>query len=177
MRKIIWTYGIIAGVIVSAMLLITQPLFRNGTLNHDNGMLIGYTSMIIAFTTIFVAVKTYRDKHLNGAITFGTAFQIGILITVVASIVYAVTWEVYFNTIGSDFVEWYNQCQLDKLTKEGASVEKIEQTKAQLAQFAELYKNPFIRFGMTLVEIFPVGLIITLVCAGLLRKSNFLPSE
>jgi hypothetical protein len=34
-----------------------------------------------------------------------------------------------------------------------------------------------VRFGMTLMEIFPVGLLISLISAALLRKNEFLPSN
>src|SRR5690606_32323500 len=88
MKKIVLTYGLIAGVIVSSMLVITQPLFRNGTLNIDNGVYVGFGSMIIAMSLIFFAIKSYRDQHLQGVITFGKAFKVGILIALIASLMY-----------------------------------------------------------------------------------------
>jgi hypothetical protein len=42
--------------------------------------------------------------------------------------------------------------------------------------FKRMYSNPAIRFGMTLIEILPVGIIITLISAAVLRKKEFLPA-
>lgn len=177
MKKTILTYGLIAGSIVSAMLFITQPLFRNGTLNHQNGVYVGFTSMIVAFSLIFFGVKAYRDQHLNGNITFGKAFAAGILIALVGSLCYAVTWEFIINFVYPDFAQWYSQCQIDQLVKDGASEAKLAEAKLDLKQFEAMYSNPFIRFGFTLLEILPVGIIITLISAGLLRNSKFLPAD
>jgi hypothetical protein len=177
MKKIIVSYGLIAGAIVSAMLFITQPLFRNGTINHQNGVYVGFTSMIVAFSLIFFGVKSFRDQHLNGSITFGKAFLAGILIALVGSLCYAITWEFVMHFVYPDFAQWYSQCQLEQLVKEGASETKLVEAKLELQQFEEMYANPLIRFGFTLMEIFPVGVIITLVSAGLLRSSKFLPAE
>lgn len=176
MKKIILINGIIAGALVSLMLLITQYIFRANDTTLDYGMLIGFSTMIISLSLIFVAVKTYRDRHQNGVITFGKAFQIGILIAVIASFMYATTWEIYFNTAGSDFVEWYTKAQMDKLVEEGASETELTEMKTSLDSMATMYKNPLMRFSMTLMEIFPVGLIITLLSAGLLRKKEVLPA-
>ncbi len=176
MKKIIVINGLIAGALVSLMLLITQYIFRANGTTLDYGMLIGFSTMIISLSLIFVAVKTYRDRHQNGVITFGKAFQIGILIAVIASFMYATTWEIYFNTAGSDFVEWYTKAQMDKLVQEGASEAAIAEMKTSLDSMATMYKNPLMRFSMTLMEIFPVGLIITLISAGLLRKKEVLPA-
>lgn len=176
MKKIILINGLIAGALVSLMLLITQYIFRANDTTLDYGMLIGFSTMIISLSLIFVAVKTYRDRHQNGVITFGKAFQIGILIAVIASLMYATTWEIYFNTAGSDFVAWYTKAQMDKLVQEGASEAELTEMKTSLDSMATIYQNPLMRFSMTLMEIFPVGLIITLLSAGLLRKKEILPA-
>ena len=41
--------------------------------------------------------------------------------------------------------------------------------------FKTMYANPLLRLPMTFVEIFPVGVLVSLVTAGLLRNSRFLP--
>lgn len=177
MKKTIISYGLMAGAIVSAMLFITQPLFRNGTLDHENGVYVGFTSMIVAFSLIFFGVKSFRDQHLSGSITFGKAFTIGVLIALVASLCYAITWEFVMHFVYPDFAQWYSQCQLDQLVKNGATEAKLAEARLELQKFEAMYANAFIRFGFTLMEIFPVGLIITLISAGLLRNSKFLPAQ
>ncbi len=177
MKKIIITNGIIAGVITASMFVITQPLFESGALDPDNGMYVGYATMVIAFSLIFVGVKKFRDQYANGSVTFGKAFKIGMLITVVAGLVYALSWEVYYSQKGDEFTEFYTKCYMDNLREDGATEAELVTAKSELMAMNEYYKNPLIRFPMTLAEIVPVGLIISLISAALLRKKEFLPSS
>jgi hypothetical protein len=177
MKRIILIYGLIAGAIPLAMFFIAYPLYEKGIVDFDNGMVIGYASMVIAFSLIFFGVKNYRDNHLNGSISFGKAFKIGILVTLIASLLYAIGWEFYYNFFASDFMEKYSAHYLDKLAKGGASASEMEAARLEMAQGAEMYKNPLIRFAMTLMEIAPVGFVITLICAALLKRPQFMPKK
>jgi hypothetical protein len=176
MKKIIITNGVIAGVIVSAMLLISLPLMDRGILNYDSGMIVGYTSMVIALSVIFFGIKTYRDQYQSGTITFGQGFKLGILIALLAGVIYALTWEVYYNVAAPDFMQQYTEHYLKKMKEEGASQAEIQSMQTEMDNFSELYKNPVVRFGYTLMEILPVGLVITLISAGILRKREVLPA-
>jgi hypothetical protein len=176
MRKIILTYGLIAGLICVAMFCITIPLQENGTMAVENGMFIGYASMVIAFSMIFFGIKNYRDNHQQGIITFGGAFKVGILIALVASLVYAIGWEAYYAFRGDEFNEFWTACQIDALKKEGASEAALASKKAELEGWMEYYKIFPIRFGMTLMEILPVGLIVTLITAAILKRREVLPA-
>jgi Protein of unknown function (DUF4199) len=177
MKKVILIYGSIAGVIVGAMFFVTAPLYDNGTINFDNGMWVGYTSMVIALSLIFFGVKTYRDTHAQGAITFGTAFKMGVLITLVASLIYALSWEIAYQTVSKGFTEKMKEYYVENLHKEIANEIALQEELAKQDKLWEMYKNPAIRFGMTLMEIFPVGLAISLLSAGLLRKKEFLSNS
>jgi hypothetical protein len=176
MKRIIIVNGLIAGFIVSAGMLIYIPFMHTGTVDFDNGMYIGYTSMVISLSMVFFGIKTYRDQHLGGSITFWKGVQIGILITVIASLMYAITWEVYFDIAAPDFMVKYTEHYLKGLKEEGASAAELEAATNEMAESAEMYKNPFVRFGFTLMEIVPVGVLITLTSAGLLRKREVLPA-
>ena len=177
MKRIVLIYGLIAGLIPVSMFIITLPLYDKGIVNFDNGMVIGYATMVIAFSLIFFGVKNYRDNHLNGSISFGKAFKIGILVTLIASLMYAIGWEFYYNVFASDFMEKYTAHYLDKLAEGGASASEMDAARLEMQKSVEMYKNPILRFAMTLMEIAPVGFVITLICAGLLKRSQFLPKE
>lgn len=177
MKKVVLTFGLIAGTIVAAMILISIPLWENGMVNFSNGELVGYTSMVIALSVIFVAIKTYRDKYQGGKITFWAGFKIGILITLIASVMYALAWEVSYNTMGDHFTQQMLDHYVAEKKASGATEEELVKMKQEWDTFREYYKNPLIRFPLTLTEIFPVGLIISLVAAALLRKKELLPAE
>jgi Protein of unknown function (DUF4199) len=152
-----------------------MPLFENGTLNFDNGALVGYTGMVIALSLVFFGIKSFRDNQADGSVSFGKGFLIGMSITMVASVFYAMAWEVSYAKMGEQFVQQWTSHELEKLQAGGATEEVIEKAKDEWKDFGELYKNPLIRFGMTLFEILPVGLVISLLSAALLRKKEFLP--
>jgi len=177
MKKIVLTFGLIGGTIVGSMMLLTMPLWNAGVLNFDNGQWVGYTTMVVALSTIFFGVKSYRDNHNNGVVTFGRAVKIGILITLIASVMYALAWEVSFSQMSGDFVAKMTEHRFEEMKANGASEAELQKAREDWAQFAEIYKIPVVRFLMTIfVEIFPVGLVITLISAALLRKKEFLPA-
>lgn len=177
MKKVILVYGSIAGVIVGTMFFVTAPFYDSGTINFDNGMWVGYTSMVIALSLILFGVKSYRDNYSEGVISFGTAFKIGILITLVASVIYALSWELAYNTVSKGYSEAMSKHYIEKVKQEGKSEAEVVKATADMKDFTTMYENPLIRFGMTLLEIFPVGLVISLVSAGLLRKKEFLSAQ
>ena len=176
MKKIILVYGLIAGVIMGAMFFATIPFWENGTIGFDNGMVVGYVTMVIALSLVFFGVKSYRDQHLGGTISFGKAFQVGILITLVASVIYCLSWELCYNTVFTDFGERWKNYSLEELKAGGASEAEISKAAAEFDVSMEWYKNPLIRFAVTMTEVFPVGVLITLISAALLRKKQILPA-
>jgi len=150
---------------------------KNGSITFDSGVTWGYATMIVALSFVFFGIKSYRDAH-GGRITFLKGLQVGILISLISAVCYAATWEVYHRTgLGQEFIQKYSTYYLDKMKQDGASDAEIDKARAEGEQFLELYNNFFIRFGMTLMEILPVGMIVTLVSAALLRKREVLPAE
>lgn len=172
MKRIVLVNGIIAGLIVSTILVITHPLVADGIINMNYGTLLGYASMVLALSMVFVGIKTYRDQVLGGVISFGQALKAGLLITLIASVIYAVSWDIYYRVAASDFTEKYTAHYIEKMEEEGASEEEISSMRNEMAKFSEMYENTIFRFGFTLLEILPVGLAITLLSAAIMRKKG-----
>ncbi len=168
MKKTVLTYGLIAGLIVSVIMLGSMPFMEN--INGIWGMFIGYTSQIIAFALIFVAVKAYREKEGNGTITFGKAFRIGLYISLIASTMYVVTWMIEFHYFLPDFMDKFAAATIENLKANGASAAKIAETTKQMAEYKEIYKSPVKVFLFTYVEILPTGLLASLLAALVLKR-------
>jgi len=171
MKKVVITFGLTAGAIVVVLMYLTMPIGKEKA-NYDMGQILGYVSMIVAFTMIFFGVKVLRDKHYAGKITFGKGFVTGLYITLIAALMYCVGWEIYYNTSASNFMADYTTYYIEKMKDEGASEKEITEMTAEMASMQEMYKNPAIRFGFTFLEIFPVGLVISLVSAGILHRTQ-----
>ena len=168
MRKIVLTFGLISGAMLSAMMLITL-LFKD-QIGFDRGAVIGYTTMVAAFMMVFFGVRSYRDNVAGGNVTFGRAFIVGLMITTVASICYVATWQLVYYKLAPDFGEKYASYAVEKAKKSGATEEQIAARKKEMTEFMELYKNPLVNIAITFLEPLPVGLVFTLVTAGVLSR-------
>lgn len=135
MKRIVWTFGLISGGILSVMMLISMSFIDQ---IGDKAEILGYTTMVVAFLMVFFGIRTYRDNVLGGSIAFGKAFQVGILITVIASLCYVATWEVLFFKGPSNFGERYSAKMLEKAKTSGASQQQIDAEVARMKKFQEL---------------------------------------
>lgn len=170
-KKTALTFGLIAGAILSGMMLITIPF--HDAIGFDRLEIFGYTSMVAAFLLIFFGVRSYRDNVAVGTIRFGRAFGVGAMIAVVASLCYVVTWEVIYFKISPGFLAKYQAYYIGKARAAGESEEAIAKKKAEMDAFVELYENPAVNVAITFVEPLPVALVVALVSAGVLsRRKN-----
>jgi Protein of unknown function (DUF4199) len=168
MRKIVLTFGLIAGAILSAMMLITLQF--QDQIGFDRGAVIGYTTMVLAFLMVFFGVTSYRDNVAGGRVSFGRALQVGLLITAVASVCYVATWEVIYYRLAPDFGDKYAAYAVEKAKKAGATEEQIAARTEEMEKFREMYRNPLVNVSLTFLEPLPVGILITLVTAGIASR-------
>jgi hypothetical protein len=170
MKRIVLTFGLISGAIMSGMMLATVP-FLDRIIDSDFGAVIGYTSMVLGFLLIYFGVRQYRDNVAGGRITFGRAFGVGALIALVGSLCYVATWEaIYFGGLAPDFTEKYAAHAIAKARADGASESQLAKRTAEMEKFAALYRNPALNAAMTLLEPLPVALVISLVTAGVVSR-------
>jgi hypothetical protein len=174
--RIVLIYGVIAGLVVAVPMVATMVALTAETA-PDNGALYGYLTMIVALTAVFLGVKHYRDKVLGGVVRFVPALLVGLAISAVASVIYAIGWEMSLALTGFDFPAVYMREMVEGARASGASAAEIERITQQAEGFARLYANPLYRFAVTFVEMFPVGVVIALVSAALLRNSRFLAAR
>jgi hypothetical protein len=170
MRRIVLTFGLIAGAVLSAMMLITLPF--HDEIGFDRSAIVGYTTMVLAFIMVFFGVRSYRDNVAGGTISFGRAFMVGLLITAIASVCYVATWELVGQRLAPDYVEKYAAYSVEKVRKSGATDAQIAAKKQEMAEFNEMYKNPVMNIAFTFLEPLPVGLLFTLVAAGVLSRKR-----
>lgn len=177
MKKTVLTFGLVSGGFLAALMAVMVPACLNGTLDFDNSELVGYTTMVLAFLSVFFGIRSYRENVIGGAITFGRAFKVGLLITLVSSAVYVAAWEVVYYGFFPDFGEKYGAHVIAKMRREGADPARLAAEEKKMARFKELYRNPFFNVGMTFLEVLPVGTIVTLVSAGILRRKTPTPGS
>ena len=133
-------------------------------------MVIGYTSIVLSFLMVFFGIRTYRDNISHGQITFLKAFAVGISITLISCVCYVVTWEMIYYNFLPGFWYKYGAHLVDKLTASGASPAAVQAKLQQVTKYKELYKNPLFNAALTFIDPFPIGLLMTLISALVLRR-------
>ena len=175
MVRTILIWGLVGGVIVAGLMQLSMLVIGD----HQNpmAMWLGYLSMLIALSTIGLGIKQYRDQTGGGVISFWRGLAIGLGIAVIAAVIYAAAWEAYLAISGKDFIGEYTASMIAKAEAEHVSAEKLAAIRAQGEEFKAIYANPPLRFGMTMAEMLPVGVVVALLAAFALRFPGFLPAK
>ena len=170
MKKIVITYGLIAGVIVTAFMAYgVYSLNKNP--DYEGSMILGYTGMLVAFSFVFLGVKNYRDKQNQGIISFGKALKIGALISLIASTIYVGVWLIEYYCLYPDFMEKYTDTMIKKLDTTTLTAAEIKAKTDEMLMYREMYKNPVWVILLTYAEVLlPIGLLVPFISAAILKK-------
>jgi hypothetical protein len=168
MKKKVLTYGFIAGGILSLMMLGTLAFVDR--VGFKYGEVIGYSTMVLSFLLVFFGIRSYREDVGDGYISFWRALGVGLLMMLIACVCYVVTWEFIYIKLFPDFVDKYGAYILTQLRDSGATQQVIDAKIEELKQFKVMYDNPLINSALTFLEPLPVGLLMTVISAAILRK-------
>ena len=168
MKKIVLVFGLISGALMAVFMFATMPFIDK--IGFDKGLIVGYTNIVLAFILVFFGIRSYRENVNGGAVTFGRAFTIGILITLIASVCYVIAWQILYHTLLPDFFDKYAAHVIEKARAPGATPEALQAQTLQMEKDMALMKNPFFHNLFVFLEPFPVGLVITLISSAILRK-------
>jgi|SRR3954469_21576121 hypothetical protein len=174
MFSLILRFGLIGGVIVVTPMFILWSQVKAGDPHPPGGMLITYLTMLVALTMVFVGIKQYRDKIRGGVVKFFPAFGVGLAISAVASVLYAASWEIVTAMNHFDFTAWWS----NEIVKQARAAGKSSaETAAEVQAFVAMYGNPWKRVPLVFMEMFPVGILVSAIAAGVLRNSRILPAR
>jgi hypothetical protein len=170
MKKIILTYGFIGGAMLAVMIALTAPF--HDQIGFDRGVYVGYTTMVVAFLMVYFGVVSYRDNVAGGGVSFGRAFKVGALISLVIMVCYVAVWYVVFNNFMPDYFDKYAAYTLEQARQSGATEAAIAEQTTQMADFKEMFRNPLVFIAFALLEPLPVALVFTLVTAGIASRKR-----
>ena len=168
MKKIVLTFGLISGALMAIFMFATMPFVDK--VGMDRMIFVVYTWIVLAFILVFFGIRSYRENVSGGTVTFGRAFMVGILITLISSVCYVIAWQIFYYNFMPDFFEKYSAHIIEKARASGATAEAIQAQTQEMDQMKQLVKNPFLHAAVVFLEPFPVGLVITLISALILRK-------
>jgi hypothetical protein len=168
MKKNVLKYGLLSGLALAITMALTVPFEHR--VNASYAMLVGYTTMVLSFLIVFVGIKHYRDAECGGSITFGRAFAAGALMMLISCACYVAMWEVLTATVEKNFAHDYTAGLVKRAQNSGLQGAALEAKIAEARKFEVTYSNPLYRMSMTLLEPLPVGIVMALVSAGILRR-------
>ena len=170
--------GLLAGAIAGGGLSLVVAIAGDRLGFGGAAMAVGYAIMLVAFSVVFLAVRHQRDVAGGGVIRFWPAFGMGLAISIIAGVVYVAAWELAQATVmEGDFATRYAAAMVAERRAAGASAAEIARLSTDLAKFVADYRDPLVRWPMTFLEILPVGILVSLVSAALLRNPRFLPAR
>lgn len=164
MKKIILIFGVVIGALLSTNAIIHMNIMYTNPDYKGNDVL-GYVTLVVIFSLIFVGVRNYRNKYLGGTISFLQALKSGALICFIASTVYVTIGLSYYYLFAPDFIDVFT----DFMIRHSAP-DEVEATTAQMANFKEMYKNPLFAILVSYLEVLPIGMIVALVSALIVKK-------
>jgi len=171
MKKNVLVFGSIAGLVV-ALLMMASMIYYHYHPDFEGGMIVGYASMLLAFSFVFVGIKNFRDKYNDGLISFGKAFRVGLYIMLIASTIYVLVWLVEYYCFMPDFMDKYVQHALEQAKASGFPQSDIDAQAKEMATYVEMYKNPVWVILLTYMEILPLGLVVVLIAALILKRKG-----
>ena len=168
MKKTVLTFGLISGLMISV--LMGGSLVLANKIGSGHSMVLGYTMMVASFLLIYFGIRSYRDNNLGGQISFGRAFACGILIALITCVCYVAMWEILYFNFMPHFMDSYWAAQIRKVQSSGLDPATTAAQVAAIEHSQQLYQNPLVNIAYTFMEPLPVGLLITLLSAAILRR-------
>jgi hypothetical protein len=169
MKRNVLIFGLILGALMCVNMFKMVDMCYNSP-NFKSNDVVGYAIMVVVFSLTFFGIRNYRNKELNGVISFGKAFKAGALITLVGSTLYVVVWLFYYYLFVPDFLDKYIPHVLREAAESGTA--NLAAKTKEMADFKEMYKNPLFIILITYFEVLPVGLIVALISAFILKKKS-----
>ena len=80
---------------------------------------------------------------------------------------YVVVWMFYYYLFVPDFMDVYTTYVLENCTPG-----ELQAKTTEMANFKEMYNNPLFVILITYSEVLPVGLVVTLISALILKKKE-----
>jgi len=171
MKRNVIVFGLILGAVLAGNMVYMTGKMYNDT-NFQSNDVVGYAAMIVIFSLTFFGIRNYRNKELNGTISFSQAFKTGALIALIGATIYVVTWLFYYYLFVPDFIDKYTACVLKDASRNGASMVELNEKREEMAQFKDMYKSPFFVVLITYAEVLPIGLVVVLISALILKRKT-----
>ncbi len=162
-----WKFALTYGLYIGVALIVLSLIFYLLDLHTEKWT--SYLSYVILLLGILLAQMHYRDKHLDGYITFGQSFSVGFLTGLFASIIAAIFSFFFISYLGEDYVETLLEKTMVELeANPDLTDEQIEQSMSMVQKFM----TPGIMTIFGLLSSTFVSLILALIAGAFTKKQD-----
>jgi len=129
----VWKANLNAGIILGLLGIIWTLLmwFLDMTTNNKIGLIF----FVILIVGLFFGIKTYRDKYLNGFITYGQSLGAGVIIMLYYSVISAVFTYILYKFIDPGLIDKMLALTEEQLVERGLGEGMINQSMEMQKKF------------------------------------------
>ncbi|MYD46712.1 MAG: DUF4199 domain-containing protein [Gammaproteobacteria bacterium] len=168
--------GLIAGLIVAALTLLVTTV-GNPTQPALFLLVIKYVTIAVVVFLFFFGIKSLSVRMRRGIIYVPPGIVVGFGIVALASLIYSMSWEVYYYSTDYQFAREVSQNLVQRAQLEGATAVEIATLMERNAKIVEAFANPFLRIAMAFLQMFVIGAVVSIVGAMLIRNPQFLANQ
>ncbi len=171
MKGTVVKYGLIGGLIMSIMFALSVVIAGDPP-DYVVMEVIGYASIILALLAVFLGIKSYRDRELGGVISFSKGFGVGTGIAAVASLILGFYTFGHIAWLDPNFEENYTAWAIENVQASDMSATEKSAEIAQIKGMLESTNSPVIQGLIMFATVFIIGLLIALIAAAILKKTE-----
>ncbi len=173
MYRSILLFGLIAGVWVATLTLIGTTV-ANPIVPDLFDSVVNVCTILGMLGVVLYAIKHVRDRQPDAKINFPPAVVVGFGVSLLASAVYVMAWEIYFFANDYTFARLYSEGLIDRAQLLGITDSELALIMEAQSQSVELFNNAFFRVTSRFLGMFTVGGLVSLVGAFVLRNPDVL---
>ena len=146
-----------------ALTLFSVILYASGLILNNK---VGYFSIVLTIAGIVIAQTNYRNKELNGVISYGEAVGFGTAIMLFAGIVTALYTLILYTFVDPGLIEQMKVVQEEAMLQKGMTEDQIDATMSMTSKMM----TPAWMAIMGLVGSVFIGTIISLVSSIFIKR-------
>lgn len=169
MKSPILTYGLLAGVVVDALMFGPIVVFgeRPGWLRYAE--IVGYSAMALSMTLAYFAMRHERARR-GGFLSFSRGLGVGVGVTAIASLLFGLATYAFYWIVGDRLPQKLWDRYVAQIRGSGADAASIARQLAEMEQMRSLFFSYAFQAALMFATLFLIGLAISLVSAALLRR-------
>jgi hypothetical protein len=161
-----WKSALNYGAILGFSLIIFSLIIYFLDLTYASG--VNWVSYIILVAGIILILKNYRDKQLNGIMSYSRGLGMGTAVSVVAAFIVAIYLFILFKYIDPDLIEQAMRIQEEKMLEKGMPEDQIEMASDMGRKFTTPIMTSVFGFLGNAI----MGFIISLIAAAFIKKEG-----